>query len=179
MKKAFLFLIIIIFIASQSNAGKQGQEKIDSLFSVLKTAKEDTSKVKILIDLSFELSRNKPDTAIYFANAALALASKLKYELGIAHAYNALGHGFMNLGKYKEALKNFNDVLTLCDELLASATTAYKLKILKPKGDAYNGVGIVNFSQGDYHEGLKNYFAALKIYEELGDIPMLSENAKN
>jgi len=35
----------------------------------------------------------------------LALASKLKNELGIVHAYNALGHGFMNLGKYKEALE--------------------------------------------------------------------------
>ena len=97
----------------------------------------------------------------------------------IADAHLAIAYVLIYLGKYKEALKNFYDVLTLSDELLASATTAYKLKILKPKGDAYNGVGIVNFSQGDYHEGLKNYFAALKIYEELGDIPMLSENAKN
>ena len=54
MKKAFLFLIIIIFIASQSNAGKQGQEKIDSLFSVLKTAKEDTAKVNTVIALAIE-----------------------------------------------------------------------------------------------------------------------------
>jgi tetratricopeptide (TPR) repeat protein len=169
MKKALLSLIVIVSIASQSYARKQGQEKIDSLFSVLRTAKEDTSKVNTLIALSYESISANPDTAVYFANEALALATKLKYKMGITDAHFTIGRGLINLGKFNEALENFNEVLILCDELLPSATTTGKLKILKRKGNAYNSIGGINQYQGNYHEALKNLFAALKIYQETVD----------
>jgi len=169
MNKALFFLIIIVFIASQSNAGKQGQEKIDSLFSVLKTAKEDTAKVNTVIALAIECYSKNPDTAFYFANEALALATKINYNMGIAEAHFQIGTTLANQGKFDEAIKNLTDALTLYDILLPSATTAYKSKILKRKGGAYNNMGVINLYQGNFFAGLKNFSASLSIYRETGD----------
>ncbi|MCX6235094.1 MAG: tetratricopeptide repeat protein [Bacteroidetes bacterium] len=169
MKKALFLLVIIASIATQSFSQKQGQEKIDSLFTILNSAKEDTTKVKTLTALTYEFLSYDPDTGIYFAYEALALATKINYKMGIADAHLAIGNGLSNIGKYEEALKNLNDVLMLCDELITSATSAYKLIIMKRKGDAYNRIGTINQFQGNYFEGIKNLSSAMIIYQEMGN----------
>ena len=110
---------------------------------VLANAKEDTAKVNTLNTLAQEFKSNNPDTAIYFANEALALATKLNYKMGIADAYLWIGKAITNLGKYDEALKNSNDALRIYDQLLISEKTADKSKILKQKANAYNNIGTI------------------------------------
>jgi signal transduction histidine kinase len=167
MKKA-LFLLIVMLSVVEAFAQKHGQEKIDSLFTVLKTAKEDTAKVMTVKELARKLLNDNPDTAIYFANKALALATKLNYTMGIILANEVIGLGLINLGNFKEALKNYKDALTFYDKLLTSATPASRTKILKRKGNAYLNIGGIKEYQGDYPEGLKNCFDALRIYQEVG-----------
>jgi signal transduction histidine kinase len=170
MKKAFFLLVVIAGIAKLSFCQKQGQEKIDSLFTILKTAKEDTSKVHRVINLAYAFFKNNNfDTTLFYANEALALATKLNDKMGIAEANSAIGKALYFLGKYKEALKNFNNELKLYDELLTSATTVYKSKILRQKGHAYNNIGDINWSQGNYPEGVKNFLTALRIFQEIGN----------
>ena len=166
MKKGILILICFCCFTGLIHGQNK---KVDSLLQVLKTAKEDTSKVNTFYALVKIFLDVNPDTSVYFGNKALALATKLHYKIGIADAYVLIGAGLDNLGKYEEALKNYNDALKLYDELLTSATTATKSKILKGKGNAYNHAGIVNDLQGNYPEALKNYFAALAIRQEIGD----------
>jgi len=168
MKKA-LFLLIVMLSAVEASAQKHGRDKIDSLSAILKTAKEDTAKVNTLIALAYEIASNSPDTAIYFGNEALALATKLNDKMGIADAHNNIGLGLDYLGKYKEALQNLNVSLKLYEELLTSSTASFKSKILKGKGKAYNIMGIVFDDQGNLPEGFKNYFASLRIYQEIRD----------
>ncbi len=165
MKKRILILICLCCFGGLC----YGQnKKVDSLLQVLKTAKEDTTKVNTFNALAYEIANNNPDTAVYFANEALALATKLNYKMGIADAHSTIGIGLINLGKYKEALKNFNDAVKLCDELLISAKTAFKLKILEEKGKAYRNIGRINQYQGYLLEGLKNSIIALRINQEIG-----------
>ncbi len=168
MKKALFLLIVIASIAKLSFAQKQEQAKIDSLFTVLKTANEDTAKVISVKELARKLVSDNPDTAIYFANKALSLATRLNYTMGIILANEVIGMGLINLGKFKEALKTYNNALTFYDKLLTSGSAAYKSKILKRKGNAYLNIGGINQYQGDYPEGLKNCFSALRIYQETG-----------
>jgi signal transduction histidine kinase len=166
MKKRILILICFCCVICLC----YGQNKqVDSLLQVLKTAKEDTAKVNTVIVLAYKFADKNPDTTVYFANKALALATKLNYKFGITDAHLVIGSGLTNLGKYEEALKNFNEALTLCDELLTSASAAYKSKILKREGNAYNNIGRVNVNQGNYPEGLKNSSTGLKILQEIGD----------
>lgn len=69
MKKPILFIAMLIAIETFSQ--KQGHQKTDSLFTVLKTEQEDTAKVSTMNALAYKFERNNPDTAIYFATKAL------------------------------------------------------------------------------------------------------------
>jgi len=173
MKKALFLLIVIASIASPSLAQKQGKSRIDSLLSVLKTAKPDTAKVNTLNNLAYEFRNNNPDTTIYFAGEARALAIKMNYKLGIADAYLYSAMALYILLKYEKALKNSNDALTIYDQLLPLAAgtekTGDKSKILKQKAKAINVIGSIYTDQNNCPEAMKNYSASLKIREEIGD----------
>ena len=165
MKKMILFFIVITGIAITSFAQKQAKSKIDSLFSVLESAKPDTAKVSTLNALAFEFADNNPDTSIYYASEAQALAIKLNYKIGIANAYLTIGNALINLGNYEKALKNINDALMIYDQILPMATgtekTGDKLKIMKKKAGVYNYIGVINLYQGNYPGALKSFFTSI------------------
>ena len=169
MKRAFFLLIISAGLMLQSFAQKQGKNKIDSLFTVLKTSGPDTAKVNTLNNLAYEFRNNNPDTAIYFASEAKALGIKLNYKMGVADSYLFIAIVLNNHGKLEEALKNNNIALGLFDQLLTSEKTTSKSKIPNQKVKSYNNIGIIYSRQGNYPEALKNYQAALKISEETGN----------
>src|SRR6266536_250912 len=177
--KTKLLLIVMLCPAVPSLSQKHGQEKIDSLFAVFKTAKQDSIKINALNGLAYEFRSNNADTAIYFASEALALATKTNYETGIINAYLYKAIATMNLGKYGEALKNNMNALKVCDELLSSEKATDKSKILKLKAGAYSSIANIYDEQGNYPEALKNLFAALKIKEETGDKNSIANSYNN
>ena len=78
MKKVFPVLICFCCCTALCH----GQDKqIDSLLQVMKSSKEDTVKVNLLNNLASYFISNNPDTAIYFADEAQALAIKLNYQI--------------------------------------------------------------------------------------------------
>lgn len=183
MRKAFLLFTVILCVTIHSFAQKQGESKIDSLLSVLKTAQPDTAKVNTLDRLASEFVDNNPDSAIYFASEAQALAKKLNYKMGIANAFLTIGAAFSNLGNYEKALEKLNEALTIYDQLLLVTTgtenTGYKQKVLNKKATAYNKIGLIFYYQNNYPEALKNYSASLKINEETGNKKGISSYYNN
>ncbi|MEP7171060.1 MAG: tetratricopeptide repeat protein, partial [Bacteroidota bacterium] len=138
----------------------QTQSKIDSLETVLKTSKEDTTKVNVLNNLSWELI----NTAEYakakqYADDALAIAEKINFKKGTANAYGNIGIIYYNQGNYPDALKNYFAALKIREEMGGKKGIAA----------CYNNIGLIYYDQGIYPEALKNYFASLKISEEIGD----------
>lgn len=105
MKKLFLFFIITLFINTHLISQRQGQDRIDSLLGQLPNAKEDTNKVKLLIDLSHTYYSINPDAGINFGKQGLALAEKLEWKKGIANAGRTIA-GNYGFGKsdYSTAL---------------------------------------------------------------------------
>jgi signal transduction histidine kinase len=151
-----------------------GQDKqIDSLFQVLKTSKDDTTKVNTLNRLSGKIKNTDPDTANYFAGEAQALAMKLNYKVGLADSYLNMGAALMILGDNEKAVANCNNALTLYEQILTAPGGFEKKddtsKILRQKAGAYNVIGLINYHQGNNAEALKNYLISLKICEEIGD----------
>src|SRR6266536_2184224 len=177
--KTKLLLIVMLCPAVPSLSQKHGQEKIDSLFAVFKTAKQDSIKINALNGLAYEFRSNNADTAIYFASEALALATKTNYETGIINAYLYKAIATMNLGKYGEALKNNMNALKVCDELLSSEKATDKSKILKLKAGAYSSIANIYDEQGNYTEALKYHLAALKMRQEIGDKRGISSSYNN
>ncbi|TRZ70300.1 MAG: response regulator [Bacteroidetes bacterium] len=171
MKRSYTLIVLLFSVLYLSFS--QDQHSIDSLRSVLKTAKADTAKVNTLNALADKFKTNNPDQAITFASLAQELAIKLNYQMGIAAAYLTIGIASTYHGNYEKALKNNYDALKIYDQLLLSAVgtgkTVSKSKILKQKARAYNNIGNNYMYQGNYPEALKNHAVALKIKEEIGN----------
>jgi two-component system sensor histidine kinase UhpB len=167
------YILIVICLCCLTGTGNGQDKAVDSLLQVLKTSKEDTAKVNTLNKLAIIFRSNNPDTSIYYAGQAKALADKMDYRLGAADALVNAGIAFRNLGKYEEALKNCNAALTIYNQLLpvpaGSGETALKIKILKKIASTYNTIGIIYDGQSKWAQALKHYFSALKAAEELGD----------
>src|ERR1039458_4819431 len=93
-KQGYILAFIIISLLSSYVCLAQ-QSKIDSLLSLLKTDKEDTSKVKHLNSISWGYDGlGAYDSSFFFANNALKLAQQLNppYQKGIASAYGNIGN---------------------------------------------------------------------------------------
>ena len=97
----------------------------DSLKKVILLQKEDTNKVKLLYNLSFSyVAGSYADTALVYAQQALELAERLKFERGTFWSLITLGGSLGILGNYPLALeydfkalalaKKMNRVLEIC-----------------------------------------------------------------
>ncbi len=132
----------------------------DSLVNILKTAKEDSSKVNSLILLSKKLNNlGELDASFQYANKARDLSIKIKFLKGEAKAYNRIANLCMEFGNNQAALKNHQAAIKIRKEIGDNAGLA----------NSYNDIGNSYYTLGDYVSALENYFASLKIKEELKD----------
>ena len=92
--KSIRIVLITIFSVSIFNINAQ---EIDSLLRVINVQKEDTNKVKALLELC---DKCPPPQILLYAQQALDLALKLNYQNGIANSYGNIGTYFYY--KYKE-----------------------------------------------------------------------------
>jgi two-component system sensor histidine kinase UhpB len=153
-KALLFFLLCAAFFMSQAT-----QPKMDSLLNVLRSMKEDTTKVNVLNALRLELCSHNPDTSIILASQALSLSEKVKSKKHIADSYYAIGCTYYEIGNYPTSLENYFKALSLRQEL------ADKAEIAKSLGR----IGMVYFDQSDFPKSLNYYFKALKLQEELAD----------
>jgi two-component system NtrC family sensor kinase len=163
MKKIFIPLSLLFLLGPFQHlciAQKQGQEKIDSLTAVLKTAKEDTLKVNTLIAVSLEkINAGEYKESEKFANQALALSEKMSFLKGVSLSYNQIGLFQHYTGDYPKALEYFQRALKISEKINDKFGIS----------EVYNNIGNVYFRQGNYPEALKNDFLSLKLKEEVGD----------
>ncbi len=175
-KSIFCFLLFALsFSLCYAKPGK-----LDSLQTVLKSAKSDTDKVKALVDISKELEdENKFDSAIIYGNNAEVLAEKLAGysieaiaragEHGMQRALAFIGIAYNSKGNYTKAV----------EYLLRS------IKILEKENDKtllatnLNGIGNVYIDLGDYTTAMDDYRKSLKIAEEIKDTEIESNALGN
>ena len=159
LRLVFIFSVSFMLFATQSFSQLQGQLKIDSLIHGLPGSKEDTSKVKTLNEIAYEYPYINPDEGIKYGRQSLALAEKLKWQLGIARANFAIG------GNYETKSDHPNALLY-----------EYKaLKLYEACGDKQNyasmlgNIGIIYHTQGDQGKAMEYDSLSLKMYNELND----------
>lgn len=177
--KKILLLISIFSLLEPVICQAREQKNADSLFSVLETAKHDSLKINTLNKLAFLFRNNNPDTAIYFADKALALAKKTDSKSGIITAYLHKATATKNLGDFEEALRINTEALSMCNLLLDTEKGNNKTKILLLKAGALSSIGSIKEETGNYTEALKCNFEALKIRNETGDITGLASTYNN
>lgn len=112
MKPLLKYIFILLSTASFSQ-----QSKIDSLFLVLKTAKEDTNKVNALNALALSLFKTDPDTSILLSKEAIAISQKTNFRKGEAEATYQIACAYGQMGNYFQALNNYFKTVTIKKEI--------------------------------------------------------------
>ncbi len=161
MRHFYVFLFLFLWAGgyNRSYAQNQDQALIDSLLQELPKTKEDTNKVKLLGDLSFNYRYIKQDEGIKYGQQELELATRLKWKKGIAKAYNSLGNNYDIRSDHPKAIEYFQKSLKLYEE------TGDKINI----GETNLSIAHVYEQQSDFPKALEYYFKSLIIYEGTGD----------
>lgn len=152
MKK---ILFILIFFLSYFFVFSQRQ-KTDSLLHLLKSSKEDTSKVKLFLLLVQQLQFTGGDAKKY-SEDALALAKKIGYTHGIADAYYHLARYDYYVSSYKESFEKSEMAFNLFRETADTNGMAFSLMCL---GDAH-------YSIDDFQEAIIYYDSSIALFKKI------------
>lgn len=149
MKKLILSLALLSYIID--TRAEKTYHITDSLRSLLKTAQNDSTRVKTLNSLSgYLILADKYDSALVVANEALSLSQKIGYESGMATSYRKLGVNYTQMGDYARAIECLFKSLQI-NERLNNKEEIFKLN---------NNMGNAYYSQGNYTSALAYFMKA-------------------
>jgi two-component system, NarL family, sensor kinase len=157
--KAILICVIITICLFKAHAQVINTDSIDQ---VLKTLKEDTAKVNLLIKTGKTQMHTLHDKALNYCQQAIALSKKIDYPLGLANAYCLKGSCYLDADETKMATSNF--------QLADSIYHNYKGRsFTEGLGTVLLNYGVIQHLLGNYLEATQFYIKSAKIFESLND----------
>ncbi|PCH69325.1 MAG: hypothetical protein COC01_01575 [Bacteroidetes bacterium] len=198
--KALMFLGLVFlnpYLFAQTS-------KVDSLKSAYKVAEQDTTKAKLLVELSENIYLLNADSVIPLCQRAIEIIDKNfpnaspQKEISFLHikasALNNIGFIHQQHGEIDKALRYFSESLKIyegffLEEILKkwkksmddqAFLNGYYFKVFK-KGlaDAYNNIGHIYKIQGEIEKALEYLFLCLKIREEIKDKEGMAQSYNN
>jgi two-component system NtrC family sensor kinase len=142
MKKIFSVSLFLSFFWTTCAYAQQSDN--DSLIMLLSKAKEDTTRVNLLSQLSWNYSFTDPDSTYLFAQEGHKLAQSIGYTKGEMHCKVDLSVFWWSLGDYATATKLLLQVLSFAH---SQNDIPYQVEI-------YGLLSVVHKDQGDYNEAL-------------------------
>ncbi len=129
---------------------------VDSLLYELLHAKEDTAKINVFLNLSWEYHNSSPAKTVEYAKSALNLAETINYDYGIARSLNHIGIGLDVQGDLDEAMEYYQAALDI-------ATEIENEKLIR---NYLNNVGLIHERKGNYNIAMEYYHRALGMVDE-------------
>jgi two-component system, NarL family, sensor kinase len=164
MRKLFFILMLPGFTIA-ANAQRTGPAgKVDSLLKVLKTFKEDTSKVMLFLTLASLYETNNQDSSDYCLQKGKILSEALKFDKGIYYYYQQGAVLSYTKGNYSKAL----------DESYKGLAMARKLKDSMKVITMLNNLGIISAYLGNFKEQLNYALQVKDAAESMRDSSILS-----
>jgi len=159
MKKLlFLFLAFLLFILLPVYINAQ-TNPVDSILTEIEKATIDTSKVKLLNEVSGMLRGRDNEKAMQYSLQAIEISEKSDFIIGRANANKTLGIIYFMTGEFDKAYeatnKSKDDYESIGDNKGVAA--------------CYVNLGIFRKSLGEIKKSTENYKNALSIYEEIND----------
>lgn len=198
-ENTIFFFIFFSILLSNSFLCHSQTEKIEELLRQSKSGKDDSLKVITYLDLAWELVREEPQRARFYAERAEGLSRKIRYEKGLANSLDLIARCYSAENNFTEAidyyLKSIKHFEVIKDNLgVASvyqdlgvialnqgnyqasleyfSNSAKKYEGINDKeqaANAYSNLGVVSRKQGNFQQAIEYYIKALKILEELQD----------
>lgn len=164
MKKWFLILLLCI---GYGIAWGQLPMNKDSLLRLLPAAKEDTAKVRLLIDIGNQYEWDDPETAGKYYLRAGELSKKLGYKEGTIKFIANYSYLLNLKGQYDSSMLLNRQSVKLAEEL------GDKTQI----GKSNTNLGNVFLNLSKYDSAVYYYRIALKNFEDVGDEVLIARLA--
>jgi signal transduction histidine kinase len=157
MKRTLLSIILLVKVCSNGHAQIVNPPPgyLDSLKSQSAVAKEDTSRVLALTDLSWLYSFIDFDSASMYSQLGQNLAQKIAFHRGVARSIYALGQAYQTKGDIPKALDLYLNSLKIAEENHCNQETVTCL----------TEIGNVFSDLNDWPKALSYYYRANKINE--------------
>ncbi len=149
---------ILVFLLSCSLSVLYSTTPKDSLRQVLHTSKDDTSKVNLYNALSLNIYHSEMDTAIHYAESAIALAKKLNHPNGEARGRYMKGRILLEQSRNIECIEYFQEALDIYNNLE---------DVERFKGDTHMSLGRAYDMTGDYFNALDQFQKSIAFYEKV------------
>ncbi len=165
MKNLLLcFAIMFQFSGYAFCQQKAGKLKIDSLVQALETVLDDTQKVSLMLQISWELRNVEPQKTVDYSLEAynIAMQNRLGFEMSVATAY--IGIGYRNMGSFSKAFE-FN---------YKSLDIARKFQLPQRISYACINTGYVYALQGHYSKALEFLLEGHTLASNLKDSVLLA-----
>jgi len=159
MNKRTYILSLLLLTHITCFAQSQRQSVIDSLLIELPKTKEDTVKVNILNELSYNYPYFNPDAGLKYGFEGLELAKKLGWTKGMAAAYYSIGGNYANKADYANALEYEYKALKIYEQINDRPKQALLLQNL----------GVVYHTSGNQQKALEYDQKALDMYSVLNN----------
>ena len=153
---SIFFGVLLFFSATLLNPVFAKDSVVDSLLNELLLAKEDTSKIKIFLNLSWEHHNSNPTKTVEYAKSALSLSESINYRYGVARSLNHIGIGLDIQGELNEAMKYYQAALDIATEMENETLIRNYL----------NNVGLIHERKGNYNIAMEYYHRALGMIDE-------------
>ncbi|MCK4746700.1 MAG: tetratricopeptide repeat-containing sensor histidine kinase, partial [Bacteroidales bacterium] len=135
-----------------------GQPSVDSSLAALDHTIEDTTRLRLLTELTDHLKTSDPDTAIFFALQSYELAKDLQDMSAMARALYSSGVIYRKLGLLSSAIDNLNASLDIYESLQDSLRLAI----------VYSAFGNLWLDE-DNDQALEYYNKSFKMFQEIGN----------
>ena len=167
MRSKPVFLLLLCYLSQYSSIA-QNKHVVDSLLTVLKTVREDTTKVKTLNTLSWYYIYSNPDTTILLTNQAKALAEKLNYKTGIGVSLCYQGDALITLNKNNEAIEELKKAIPLFVQDFPLATETNRRINLDWQNRVHSNMGEAYHVLGNFSMAMQSFKECLRLAVELG-----------
>jgi tetratricopeptide (TPR) repeat protein len=137
MKSILTYIYLFTFGLLPTNTNLLANEAVpqfniylDSLSNVVKNLPDDTNKVNLLNELSWNYIPISGDSGLSYGLKALKIADDIAWEKGAADAYNNIGESFRFKGEITSSIENHSNALSIYEELNDTAGQAHTLSQL-------------------------------------------------
>ncbi|MBL4735978.1 MAG: tetratricopeptide repeat protein [Flavobacteriales bacterium] len=155
------FTILCFLIQAE---GAAQVSAVDSLKSALENVQNDSTRIEILTDLSYELVFQDPDTAILISKEALMLSEKIDDTREIAGSCLDIGIAYWVKAEYDQAIHYYKRAESISEK------AGHTEKMI----GAWVNLGIAYRAKGDYPRSLSYYLRSVSFVEEMEDKSRLS-----
>ncbi len=155
-----LFLLLVLSTTTQS-------ELLSAVFA--QKTPQDTSLIKKYLTKGKSYLHNQPDSAFYYYNNAMTIATSNEQLTTEAKIHQKLGTLQRSLSNYDSSKQHFNNALKLYQKLNDS------LGIAKAK----NNLGTIDFFKGNYKEALQSYQQAIDLFKKLNNTKGIADSRNN